>query len=333
MLIFSKAPEFLWAEAIATACFTQNRSIVYTWHNKTPYKLIRGRKPNIQYFHVFGSLCYPTNDRDDRGKMKPKAGIEYYETSSQEVSDDSAANTTDNDHTSSSSSIVIDQDDAPQIVYSSDEQVATAPNSPVMHKVANEFIQEDVADFNGNMFHNAPQTPEFETKNHLLEQVIGDPSEPVMTRKRLQTDTEVCMYALTVSSIKPKNIKEAMLDHSWIESMQDELNQFKCLDVCHKVVRLGINPMIQPEPEDLPKDNPKLEIAILRCSNEVLAENRGLHLCQNSHVDVDIEKRHHGTSDAMHNLQPFEFSSNRNLLFVRSFHTLSSESHRVVDIE
>ncbi|GJY94713.1 hypothetical protein Tco_0511074 [Tanacetum coccineum] len=32
-------------------------------------------------------------------------------------------------------------------------------------------------------------------------------------------------------------------------------------DNSHKVVRLGINPMIQPEPEDLPKDNPKLEIA------------------------------------------------------------------------
>ncbi|GJZ06010.1 retrovirus-related pol polyprotein from transposon TNT 1-94 [Tanacetum coccineum] len=75
MLIFSKAPEFLWAEAIATACFTQNRSIVHTRHNKTPYELIRGKKPNVQYFHVFGSLCYPTNDRDDLGKMKPKADI------------------------------------------------------------------------------------------------------------------------------------------------------------------------------------------------------------------------------------------------------------------
>ncbi|GKF87395.1 retrovirus-related pol polyprotein from transposon TNT 1-94 [Tanacetum coccineum] len=52
-----------------------------------------------------------------------------------------------------------------------------------------------------------------------------------MTRKRLQTDAEVCMYALTVSTIEPKNIKEAILDHSWIESMQDELNQFKRLDV------------------------------------------------------------------------------------------------------
>ncbi|GJS96046.1 retrovirus-related pol polyprotein from transposon TNT 1-94 [Tanacetum coccineum] len=75
MLIFSKAPEFLWAEVIATACFTHNRSIVHTRHNKTPYELIRDREPNVQYFHVFGSLCYPTNDRDDLGKMKPKADI------------------------------------------------------------------------------------------------------------------------------------------------------------------------------------------------------------------------------------------------------------------
>ncbi|GJY23148.1 retrovirus-related pol polyprotein from transposon TNT 1-94 [Tanacetum coccineum] len=52
-----------------------------------------------------------------------------------------------------------------------------------------------------------------------------------MTRKRLQTDAEVCMYTLTVSTIEPKNIKEVMLNHSWIESMQDELNQFKLLDV------------------------------------------------------------------------------------------------------
>ncbi|GKC53673.1 retrovirus-related pol polyprotein from transposon TNT 1-94 [Tanacetum coccineum] len=39
------------------------------------------------------------------------------------------------------------------------------------------------------------------------------------------------MYALTVTTTEPKNIKEAMLDHSWIKSMQDEFNQFKRLDV------------------------------------------------------------------------------------------------------
>nr|GEU50395.1 hypothetical protein [Tanacetum cinerariifolium] len=39
MLIFSKPPMFLWAEAMATACYTQNRSLIYTRHNKTPYEL------------------------------------------------------------------------------------------------------------------------------------------------------------------------------------------------------------------------------------------------------------------------------------------------------
>ncbi|GKE55886.1 integrase, catalytic region, zinc finger, CCHC-type containing protein [Tanacetum coccineum] len=63
------------AKAIATACSTQNRSIVHTRYNKTPYELIRGRNHNIKYFHVFGYLCYLTNDHDDLKKMKPKADI------------------------------------------------------------------------------------------------------------------------------------------------------------------------------------------------------------------------------------------------------------------
>nr|GEW04088.1 Gag-Pol polyprotein [Tanacetum cinerariifolium] len=75
MLIFSRLPEFLWDEAVVTTCFTQNWSIIHTGYNKTLYELLHGRKSNVEYFHVFGSLCYPTNDRDDLGKMKPKAYI------------------------------------------------------------------------------------------------------------------------------------------------------------------------------------------------------------------------------------------------------------------
>nr|GEX95961.1 retrovirus-related Pol polyprotein from transposon TNT 1-94 [Tanacetum cinerariifolium] len=63
------------AEAVSTAFFTQNQSIIHTRNNKNPYKLLRGRKPNVEYFHVFGSLCYLTNDPDDLRKMKPKSDI------------------------------------------------------------------------------------------------------------------------------------------------------------------------------------------------------------------------------------------------------------------
>ncbi|GJQ95135.1 retrovirus-related pol polyprotein from transposon TNT 1-94 [Tanacetum coccineum] len=73
MLIFSKAPMFLWAEVVATACYTQNRSLIHTRHNKTPYELVHDRKPDLTFFQVFGALCYPTNDSEDLGKLQPTA--------------------------------------------------------------------------------------------------------------------------------------------------------------------------------------------------------------------------------------------------------------------
>nr|GFA97165.1 hypothetical protein [Tanacetum cinerariifolium] len=78
MLIFSRAPLFLWAEAIATACFTQNRSIIHRRFNKTPYELINGRKPDISFLHVFGALCYPKNDHKDIGTLGAKGDIGFF---------------------------------------------------------------------------------------------------------------------------------------------------------------------------------------------------------------------------------------------------------------
>ncbi|GJZ34314.1 retrovirus-related pol polyprotein from transposon TNT 1-94 [Tanacetum coccineum] len=74
-------------------------------------------------------------------------------------------------------------------------------------------------------------------KSSSLEQVIDDLSKPVITRNRLQTDFELCMYALTVATLEPKNIKEAMSYHSWIKSMQDKLHHFERLDAWELVPR------------------------------------------------------------------------------------------------
>ncbi|GKB53425.1 putative ribonuclease H-like domain-containing protein [Tanacetum coccineum] len=335
MLIFTRLIEFLWAEAVSTACFTQNRSIIHTRYNKTPYELLYGRKPNVEYFHVFGSLCYPTNDRDDLGKMKPKADIgifigyseisrgfriynrrtkkimetihvkfdeltamasehdcsepafqrfnddssaesintpykedldnlfgpiydKYFEKKSSDMPINSAAQQVHNHEDSSLiSSIDIKVHEAPPIVNTFEEQT-----SLISLTVADEFYREDSTKLDGNTlltpydaadfseaesstnpnpsnmhdFHQVQPSTHIWTKAHPLEQVIGDPSKPVMTQHRLQTDPKVCMYALTIS-INPKNIKEAMSDHSWIESMQDELHQFKRLDVWELVPR------------------------------------------------------------------------------------------------
>nr|GEV21604.1 hypothetical protein [Tanacetum cinerariifolium] len=72
MLNATKVPLFFWAEAIATACFTQNRSLVIPRHEKTPYHIINDRKPSVKFLHIFGSLCYIVRDGENLDKMKEK---------------------------------------------------------------------------------------------------------------------------------------------------------------------------------------------------------------------------------------------------------------------
>ncbi|GJR66971.1 retrovirus-related pol polyprotein from transposon TNT 1-94 [Tanacetum coccineum] len=79
MLIYANAPLFLWAEAVATTCYTQNRSLIRLRHGKTPYELLHDKKPDLSYLHVFGALCYPTNDNEDLGKLKAKADVDFDE--------------------------------------------------------------------------------------------------------------------------------------------------------------------------------------------------------------------------------------------------------------
>nr|GEY93555.1 retrovirus-related Pol polyprotein from transposon TNT 1-94 [Tanacetum cinerariifolium] len=75
MLTFANLPSFLWAEAIATACFTQNRSIIHKRFDKTPYELMNKRKQNNKFLRVFGCRCYLLNDYEDVGKLKAKGDI------------------------------------------------------------------------------------------------------------------------------------------------------------------------------------------------------------------------------------------------------------------
>ncbi|GJX27924.1 retrovirus-related pol polyprotein from transposon TNT 1-94 [Tanacetum coccineum] len=72
MLSASKLPLFFWAEAIATACYTQNRSIIILTHEKMAYRIINDKKPSIKHLHIFGCTCYLTRDGDNLDKMKEK---------------------------------------------------------------------------------------------------------------------------------------------------------------------------------------------------------------------------------------------------------------------
>ncbi|KAL2532301.1 Retrovirus-related pol polyprotein from transposon tnt 1-94 [Abeliophyllum distichum] len=73
MLNSRKLPVKLWAEAVSTACYVLNRVTIRTGTSQTPYEIWKGRKPNLKYFHTFGSKCYILNDHEQIGKMDPKS--------------------------------------------------------------------------------------------------------------------------------------------------------------------------------------------------------------------------------------------------------------------
>ncbi|GKB64743.1 putative ribonuclease H-like domain-containing protein [Tanacetum coccineum] len=79
MLIYANAPLFLWAKAVATTCYTQNSFLIGLCHGKTPYELLHDIKPDLSYLHVFGALCYLTNDSEDLGKLKAKVDVDFDE--------------------------------------------------------------------------------------------------------------------------------------------------------------------------------------------------------------------------------------------------------------
>ncbi|GJX79926.1 retrovirus-related pol polyprotein from transposon TNT 1-94 [Tanacetum coccineum] len=289
MLSASKLPLFFWAEAIATACYTQNRSIIIPTHEKMAYHIINDIKPSIKHLYIFGCTCYLTRDGENLDKMKEKGDpciLVGYSTQSkgyrasdydnpdpkpelQNVSP--SADTTVpsqqeldllfgplydeffNDGTSrvNKSSSPTDnstQQDTPTTtnIHPTSEpltptNVHAEENNDNQVEFTNPFctpVQENAESYSRNIGNsnvhtfNQPQDSEYRwTKDHPLTQVRGNPSKPVQTRRQLATDPEMCMFALTVSIVEPKNIKEAMADSAWIEAMQDELHQFDRLQV------------------------------------------------------------------------------------------------------
>ena len=78
MLSGSSLSKHFWTEAVKTACYTQNRSIIVKRHSKTPYELFKGRIPDISYFHVFGCPVFIHNHKDHLGKFDAKADDGYF---------------------------------------------------------------------------------------------------------------------------------------------------------------------------------------------------------------------------------------------------------------
>ncbi|GJX33880.1 retrovirus-related pol polyprotein from transposon TNT 1-94 [Tanacetum coccineum] len=75
------------------------------------------------------------------------------------------------------------------------------------------------------------------TKDHPLQNIIGDPSRPVSTRLQLHEQALFCYYDAFLTLVEPKTYKDALTHSCWIEAMQEELHEFKHLEVWELVPR------------------------------------------------------------------------------------------------
>ncbi|GKE39515.1 putative ribonuclease H-like domain-containing protein, partial [Tanacetum coccineum] len=268
MLIYAKAPLFLWAEAVATGYYTQNRSIIRLRHEKTPYELLHDKLPDLLFFHVFGALYYPTNDSENLGKLQPKADIAMasehsssgpvlHEMTPATISSGLVPNpplSTPVDRpapeviapiaevvapataasTDSPSSTTVDQDTPSP----SNSQTTFETQSPIIPNDVEEDNHDlDVSHMNNDSFFGIP-IPENHSEASSSSDVI--PTVVHTVAPYLEHVTKWTKdHPLDNIIIKPKTYKYALTQSCWIEAMQEELNEFKRLEVWELVPRLN----------------------------------------------------------------------------------------------
>ncbi|GJR66378.1 retrovirus-related pol polyprotein from transposon TNT 1-94, partial [Tanacetum coccineum] len=180
-----------WCNAVDTSTYILNRILIRAILGKTPYEILRGRKPTLDYFRVFGSKCFILNTKDYLTKFDPKS----YEGVFLGYSQNSKAYIILNKHTrkiEESLNVTFDE---------------TPPPSKTSPLVDDDLDEEEAI-------------REIEKKN--LENVVED--------ETLEID-EIVNIKESRNHPLENNVNEALGDESWIVAMQEELNQFIANDV------------------------------------------------------------------------------------------------------
>nr|GEY88530.1 hypothetical protein [Tanacetum cinerariifolium] len=272
MLTFANLPSCLWAEAIATACFTQNRSIIHKRFDKTPYEVINKRKLNIKFFRVFGCRCYLFNDYEDVGKLKAKRDIRVFVGYSKEfvafeiynkrtlLNVDEASK---NDLEDLFQDFYDEYFDSSKIMKSSTTNVETPIIEEVFHEVSKSFQRESSSSSLNDDVQQSPEEvilPSSNTQsipinmvpngdeastshnvfNDRLEDAYFDESTSFHDLSNVHTFYQPYPHEKkwTKDHLLHKIIAEALKDADWVSAMQEELEQFARLKVWRLVPRL-----------------------------------------------------------------------------------------------
>ncbi|GKC77401.1 retrovirus-related pol polyprotein from transposon TNT 1-94 [Tanacetum coccineum] len=208
MLIFFKAPKFLWAEAVATAYkLSESMAPVQLSTGPAPTFLTLGQISSGLVPNLVPAAPYvPPINKELEILFQPilQQGIAAEST----IMEDNLFAPIDND-------LFINMfASKPSSKASSSEDVSLAESTYVTqtHHHLGKY-----------------------SKDHPLDNVIGNPPRPVSTRKQLVTDALWCLYNSVLSKVEPKNFKSAITKDCWFQAMQDEIYEFDQLQVLELV--------------------------------------------------------------------------------------------------
>ncbi|GJU32645.1 integrase, catalytic region, zinc finger, CCHC-type containing protein [Tanacetum coccineum] len=208
--------------------------------SSTPYVLPTKNDWEILFQPMFDEYLNPPPSVDLQVPtvIAPEAAIST-DTHSSTIIDQDAPSTSTSQTTPETPSPVI-----PLSVQEADQdiEVAHMDNNPFVEFLIPEpsFEESSTQVVIPNYVHSINQPPEHInkwTKDHLIENVISDPSRPVSTRQQLQDEALLCYFDAFLSSVEPNSYKDALTESCWIEAMQEKLNKFERLDVWELVPR------------------------------------------------------------------------------------------------
>lgn len=269
MMVENKVPKFLWAEAVNTSSYMINRLSIRKKLNKTPFEILNGRLPKVNYLKVFGCKCFVLNTKDNLDKFDPKSdehifvgysmnskAYRCYNAQTRKIVESIHVKFNENAYlqTSNQHEIYVPND---QILHDEDELILPPTNDQIetpnqtleMHEVqtppTQEHNEENVP--NQPIEHHEPiedaQPSNWwqirDKQKHPQELIIGDVNQGVRTRRQIDPNEYDQWHAL-ISQIEPKNVNDALNDAYWIDAMHEELNQFERNNVWDLV----------PKPED-----------------------------------------------------------------------------------
>ncbi|KAJ9560929.1 hypothetical protein OSB04_006089 [Centaurea solstitialis] len=273
-----------WAEAVNTACYTQNRSLIVKRFRRTAYELFRNRKPSIKHLHIFGCVCYILNNKDNLGKFDSKSDDGIFlgyssisktyrvfnkrrqaieETIHVKFDESGPTFPHPNDNTEinqwADSFFQVPEppiaDPSPQDLPDGFEEdpippsdittpplinatpiTQITPPEPDQPTNSEDFSQTTVSEPSPTNLLPDPSSNEASTsgqvyqppalrwtKDHPIDQVLGNPSSGVKTRRQAGN---VCLYVNFISENEPKEIDDALRDPAWVSAMQEELAEF-----------------------------------------------------------------------------------------------------------